>query len=170
MPVPVVSSSTNQQQPQALPAVVPVPQYYVNQHTVFQPSSSVPVVPMNHWQQQPQVLPVCTSGPIPQYVNLTSFIFHQLQATTMPWHPVYQGMPVADQNPSHYPSQYQAPSAGPSHSRIQRRFHQAGSQHNHFNRSTGINPGYAWISANDEAGVGQVWRTPPKNPLIVDRN
>ena len=95
----------------------------------------------------------------------------------MPWSPVYQGMPVADQ--------YQAPSAGPSsQARIQRtrRFRQAGSQYtsNHYrhassgtieeDRSTGINPGYGWISANKEAGVGQVWRTPPKNPLIVDRN
>ena len=96
----------------------------------------------------------------------------------MPWHPVYhwQGMPVADQ--------YQAPSAGPSsQARIQctRRFRQAGSQYttNHVthassgtieDRSTGINPGYARIRANEEARVGRVWRTPPKNLLIVDRN
>ena len=65
MPVPVVSSSTNlnqPQQPQALHTSVPVPPYYVNQHIVFQPS--IPVVPMNHWQQQPQALPVCTSTTI----------------------------------------------------------------------------------------------------------
>ena len=172
MPVPVVASSTNlnQQQPQALPGSVPVPPYYFNQHTVFQPSVSV--VPTN-WQQQPQTLPVCTSTTI---CKSDSLHISQMQVTAMPWSPVYQGMPVADQNL--YRSRHQAPGAGPS--RFQRRFHQAGSPHNnHFihassgtieNRSTSINPGYARISANDEAGVGQVWRTPPKNPLIVDRN
>ena len=37
-------------------------------------------------------------------------------------------------------------------------------------RSTGIRPGHAWIGANFNTGVGEVWRTPSKNPFTVDRN
>ena len=37
-------------------------------------------------------------------------------------------------------------------------------------RSTGIHPGHARIDANFDTGVGEVWRTPSKNPLMVDRN
>ena len=36
--------------------------------------------------------------------------------------------------------------------------------------STGIDPGMAWIGANDKTGGGKVWRTPSKIPLIVDSN
>ena len=37
-------------------------------------------------------------------------------------------------------------------------------------RSTGVDPGYARIGANDKTGGGEVWRTPSKNALTVDHN
>ena len=35
--------------------------------------------------------------------------------------------------------------------------------------SNGIYPGQARIAANDNPGGGKVWRTPSKNPLMIDR-
>ena len=81
-----------------------------------------------------------------------------------------------------YPNQYyQAPSSsGPSRNGRQhsRGFRQAGApytkQSKHVSprtiadRSTGIYRGMTQIAAEDETGVEQVWRTPSKNPLMVD--
>ena len=36
--------------------------------------------------------------------------------------------------------------------------------------SFGIDSGRAWIGTDENPGTGTVWRTPSKNPLIVDRN
>jgi hypothetical protein len=35
---------------------------------------------------------------------------------------------------------------------------------------TGLDPGHAWVEANDNAGGGEVQRTPSKNPLMADHN
>ena len=35
---------------------------------------------------------------------------------------------------------------------------------------TGARPGRTWIGANEDAGRGEVWRTPSKNPLMADHN
>ena len=37
-------------------------------------------------------------------------------------------------------------------------------------RPTGIHPGHAWIGPNFNTGVGEVWRTPSKNPMMIDCN
>ena len=74
----------------------------------------------------------------------------------------------------------QSPSSGP-HWNQQQRFHQAEAQLPNQNthgpsrtvaedRSFGIDSGHAWIGADDRPGIGTVWRTPSKNPLIVDCN
>ena len=39
-----------------------------------------------------------------------------------------------------------------------------------YDHSTGIDPGHAQIDANNHPGIGKVWRTPPKNPLMTDCN
>jgi hypothetical protein len=39
-----------------------------------------------------------------------------------------------------------------------------------FGGSTGIDPGHAWTGAIDKTGGGKVWRTPSKNPSMIDRN
>ena len=94
---------------------------------------------------------------------------------------VHQGMQV-DAEHWENEDQYRAPKSGPSPSRNQRkRFRKAEAPSLHHSehespgtmaedRSTGIDPSMAWISAKDDAGVGKVWRTPSENPLIVDRN
>ena len=82
-----------------------------------------------------------------------------------------------------YPSQhYQSLNWGPRPSRNQhQRFRQAETPVHHQithgssrtdaeDRSFGINSGHAWIGADDRPGIGMVWRTPSKNPLIVDCN
>ena len=60
------------------------------------------------------------------------------------------------------------------------RFHRAEApKHNHKPGSSrivtedwsfGIDSGHTWIGADESPGIGMVWRTPSKNPLIVDRN
>ena len=76
---------------------------------------------------------------------------------------------------------YQAPSSGPSQYQHINRFSGTEPQNSSHNihesngtigedSSTGIHPGHAQIGANFGTGVGEVWRTPSKNPLMVDRN
>ena len=123
-------------------------------------------------QRQPLPLPPPFINPlIAQQLLVTNTILH-----SVPFYagPVYQGM--AQQHPSH-DYQYQAPISGPR--RNQRQRHQAGPRYNSRtihesygtvveNRSTGIDPGRAWIDANKNTGDGKVWRTPSKNPLKSD--
>jgi hypothetical protein len=145
-------------------------------------------VPTNHWQQQPPPF----VNPFMHWQQLLSL---QSQANIMPWCepedfyglsfcPVYpsQGMAQHWQHHDQH-QQYQAqrpPSSGPSRtSKQHRRIHKAEAlytNHNKHelsgkvteNRSTGTDPGTAWISANDNSRVGKVWRTPSENPLIID--
>ena len=76
--------------------------------------------------------------------------------------------------------QSRSPSWGPCRNQHQR-FHWAEApSHNHKKPgssrrvaedcSFGIDSGHACIGADESPGIGMVWRTPPKNPLIVDRN
>ena len=95
---------------------------------------------------------------------------------------VPQGVPAAteQQNQSQY---YQeAPSSAGPRQNQRKRFRKAEPSHNNQShespgtmaedRSTGVDTGHAWIGANnsDDAGMGKVWRTPTKNPLIVDQD
>ena len=95
---------------------------------------------------------------------------------------VPQSVPAASEQTT-YPYQ-EAPSlAGPSRNqRKLERFRKAEPSHNNHSYkspgtmaedcSTGADTGHAWIGANnsDDAGIGKVWRTPTKNPLIVDQD
>ena len=120
---------------------------------------------------------------------------HLLTLQAMPWcggfylmpydagpQVVPQGVPAASEQQNK--SQYQeAPSlAGPSRNQ-RKRFRKAEPSHNDNqyyespgtmaeDRSTGVDTGHAWIGANNtnDARIGKVWRTPTKNPLIVDHN
>ena len=93
--------------------------------------------------------------------------------------PVYQGMaPGHHWQPQH---QYQrAPSSGPSRARQHRRSSKAEPPYHYHlthessgtigeDRSTGVYPGHAQIgTSRNKSGIGKVWRTPSKNPLIVE--
>ena len=96
--------------------------------------------------------------------------------------PVYQGMPAASGSEQNG-YQYQPPSsAGPSRNQ-RKRFRKAEVPYHAINqfkhqssgtvakdRSTGVDTGHAWIGTNEDAGMGKVWITPTKNPLIVDQD
>ena len=79
--------------------------------------------------------------------------------------------------PQRHEHQYQSPSSGPSRNQ-RRRFRQAEPQyksHTHESygpvvedRSTGFNPGHAWVNASKNTGDGKVRRTPSQNPIIAD--
>ena len=85
----------------------------------------------------------------------------------------------------HWQQQYNAPSLGPSDSgpshnkpqQFRKAEHQYKYQRTHElsgripeDRSTGTDLGHAQIGAKNKSGGGKVWRTPSKNPLMVDRN
>ena len=78
---------------------------------------------------------------------------------------------------------HRAPSSGPNRHQHGRRFLSRTEPQPSYNRtyessgtiegdrSTGIRPCHAWIAgANFNTVVGEVWRTPSKNPFTVDRN
>jgi hypothetical protein len=124
--------------------------------------------------------------PWPLFVD--PFLMQQLlqsPANAMPWCfyslpfcpvPVYQE--IAQQNQD----QYRTPkNSGPSRKQHKKRFHKAEPlhpyQHIHESsrtirkdRSTGTNLGHAGIGASNNTRVGKVWRTPSKNPIMIDRN
>ena len=90
-----------------------------------------------------------------------------------------QGVPAATEQQKYQ----EAPSSAAGQSRNQRkRFRKAEPTHcNQYDespgtmaedRSTGVDTGHAWIGTNnaDDARIGKVWRTPTKNPLVVDHN
>ena len=140
--------------------------------------------PINSDHQQPPSL-------IPPPPYLHPEVMRQLQSqlnNSMTWSygsespfsagPVDQGMVLTHVTQHQY---YQAPTRSRG-SRRNGRFRQAEAPLPHYqvthgssrtvaeDWSFGINPGHAWIGTNDNPGNGTVWRTPSKNPLIVDRN
>jgi hypothetical protein len=131
----------------------------------------------------------------PDYQGMAQQYYHNHDQYPSHWQPDYQGMAGMaqqyyhnhDQYPSHWQPEYRAqrpPSSGPIRTSKQRseRFREAEAQYaNHTthessgkvakNRSTGTDPGMAWIGANNNPRVGKVWRTPSENPsLMADRN
>ena len=142
-----------------------LPQYYVNPFIMRQQ------LPVSQWHWQANTMP---SGwgfadyglpfyqwPIPVYYHWQHCQWQQDQ---------YRG--------------YQAPNFDPS------RYYQSG-HHSRFHMTeplptgnivressgmiqedhpTGIRPGQAWISPSVNTGVGEVWRTPSKNPMMIDCN
>ena len=125
-----------------------------------------------HWQYEAiyrQSLACAASGPVcpPVYPS-------HWQGPGMDQHAqahageYYYGAPSMDRLGSHGPSRKQ-----------RKRFHKAEppypnqSEHESSgtireDRSIGVNPGMAWIGTGNKPGVRKVWRTPSKNPLIVD--
>ena len=122
---------------------------------------------------------------LPPLLSVNPFVMQllDLQTNTMPLcegldglpfdiGPVYQGM-VQQQH-----HQYRAPRSGPGRNRRRKRVRKAETQHRYNlkhessgtiigDRSTGIHPGHAWIGASDDTGGRKVWRTPPKNQLML---
>jgi hypothetical protein len=132
--------------------------------------------------------------PLMVFVDPVTVYIQQLllesQANTMPWceggfyglpitGPVNYHQGIAPQDQNQYPSR--ASSSGPSRNRNGRGFRKAEppypNQSKHApsgrigeDRSTGTNPRHARIGASNNTGVGKVWRTPSKNPFMIDRN
>ena len=90
----------------------------------------------------------------------------------------YQGMAPSQQ---YQQDQYQERSSGPSRNQNRNGHHKAETLYsNHLAHEssgtvlhdgfTGFNLGNPRIDANDRSGKGKVWRTPSKNPLMIDRN
>jgi hypothetical protein len=122
--------------------------------------------------------------PPPPFVN--PFIMQQLlelHGNIIPWcegfyaGSLYHGQGLAQQ-PQHL---YRTPSSGPHRNQRRKGSRKAEAQYrNNFShgspgtiagdRSTGINPGYAQIGANDNTRAGKVWRTPSRTSLIADHN
>ena len=115
--------------------------------------------------------------PLPPYYYFNPFLMQEL--LVLPYWSGTQAL-YQHQYPSQYPSR--APSLGPSRYQHGRRFRRMEPQYTSYqlkgessgrikgDHSTGIRPGQAWIRANFNTGVGEVWRTPSKNPFTVDRN
>ena len=138
---------------------------------------------------QLSLVPMSQQQPLPPPTSVNPFIIQQLlesQANIMPWCEGFYGLPfcagpVYQAMAQQHQHQYRARSSGPSRSQHSKRFRKAETQYRHHNihelsgmiaedHSTGTHPGHAWIGANDNTGVGKVWRTPSKNPLMVDCN
>ena len=90
----------------------------------------------------------------------------------------YQGMAPNQQYQHH---QYRERSSGPSRNQNRNGYHKAETLYrNHIvhessrtvlhDGSTGFDLGHPRIDANNKTGKGKVWRTPSKNPLMIDRN
>ena len=134
--------------------------------------------------------------PLPLTVSADADTMQQLlMLQAMPWCGGFYLMPhdaIPQVVPQEVPAateqqnenQYQeAPSSAAGPSRNQRkRFRKAEPTHNNHSyespgmmaedHSAGVDTGHAWIGTNnaDDARIGKVWRTPTKNPLIVDHN
>ena len=92
--------------------------------------------------------------------------------------------PVLYQGPGIMAQDYQnrAPSSGPTRNQRGNGFREAGPPYSYHlehessgtiaeDRSVSVNSGHAQIDAsNNHSGVGKVWRTPSKNPLMFDCN
>ena len=142
--------------------------------------SELAMDPRNH-QRQPLPIP---------FVN--PFVMQQLlesQANTMLWCEGFHGLPFcagpvygpAYHGMAHWQQhqhQYRIPSSGPSRNQHSKGFRKAEALYKYHllhelsgtiaeDRFTGIDPGYAWTGANDNTGVGKVWRTPSRNPINI---
>ena len=136
----------------------------MNQHGQYSLSMVQPVFHPSpcQWCMDMNGLPFCVGHIVPS----------RFQQYLAPSQQYYQ-LPIQEY-------QSRSPSWGPCRNQHQR-FHWAEApSHNHKKPgssrrvaedcSFGIDSGHACIGADESPGIGMVWRTPPKNPLIVDRN
>ena len=113
--------------------------------------------------------------PLPPYIN--PFLMQQLlvqHANTMPGVFNFYGFPVPFwsgtlyQHHQYWPY-YRALSSGfcsMTEPQLSYNLKCESSGRIEGDHSTGIRPGHARIGANFNTGVGEVWRTPSKNPLL----
>ena len=136
------------------------------------------MVPMNQQPPLPVVPPLLNPFVMQQLLQSQANAMSQFYGLPSYAGPADQGMAPTQQIQHQY--YHRAPTSGPR--RNQRGgFREAEPLHpNQFlyessrtvadGRSTGIDPGNAWINSNDNPRVRKVWRTPSKNPLFVDHN